>query len=469
MRALILTIYKLNLLTMKNLNLTHKPVMNYKALITKALTLMLATFLTLSCNFSKKKQENSSSEKEELIVTRQMGEFEKIESLRLIWPTYDNKKGEPVESVTLAIIDELVSDLRIVISCADDETLKTVKSKLSEKYPDLKNLSFCVIPSTEMWTRDIGPMFVETNDGKHAIADFNLNSWGYPRSPNYLDSNTIHESYDENAAKLLNIPVISTTMVSEGGNREVNGKGTLMVTETVAQGRNPKMTKAEMETEYKRLLGVKKIIWLKEGLVEDDHTFRGQKTLADGTKAYTVLPTNGHVDEFARFVGNSTIVIASIDPNELEDPIAKENYRRMEENFKILSESTDQDGNPFRVIRVPMPPQTILNTMSPGDGAYEIIKQFDYEDGSKFPDGETVTVLVPASYLNFIITNKVVIGQKYWREGMSEKIKATDAGAKQILQEAFPNRKVVMLDVLPVNLGGGGIHCISMHQPELKK
>ena len=54
MRALILTIYKLNLLTMKNLNLTHKPVMNYKALITKALTLMLATFLTLSCNFSKK-------------------------------------------------------------------------------------------------------------------------------------------------------------------------------------------------------------------------------------------------------------------------------------------------------------------------------------------------------------------------------------------------------------------------------
>ena len=115
---------------------------------------------------------------------------------------------------------------------------------------------------------------------------------------------------------------------------------------------------------------------------------------------------------------------------------------------------------------MPLPP-TILTTMSPGDYVYDYIKTLDYLDGSQFPSGDTITVAAAASYLNFIITNKVIIGQKYWREGMSEEIKRRDEEAKGILQSVFPNRKVVMLDALAVNLGGGGLHCISMHQPEL--
>ena len=66
------------------------------------------------------------------------------------------------------------------------------------------------------------------------------------------------------------------------------------------------------------------------------------------------------------------------------------------------------------------------------------------------------------SYFNFIITNKVIIGQNIWREGMPEELKLKDEIAAQILQSVFPNRKVIMIDALAVNLGGGGIHCISM-------
>ena len=66
------------------------------------------------------------------------------------------------------------------------------------------------------------------------------------------------------------------------------------------------------------------------------------------------------------------------------------------------------------------------------------------------------------SYFNFIITNKVIIGQTIWREGMPEELKLKDEIAAQILQSVFPNRKVIMIDALAVNLGGGGIHCISM-------
>jgi len=71
------------------------------------------------------------------------------------------------------------------------------------------------------------------------------------------------------------------------------------------------------------------------------------------------------------------------------------------------------------------------------------------------------------SYLNFIITNKVVVGQTCWREGMPQEVKVKDEKAAQILHSVFPNRKIVMIDALAVNLGGGGIHFISMHQPTL--
>ena len=75
-----------------------------------------------------------------------------------------------------------------------------------------------------------------------------------------------------------------------------------MVVETVEQGRNPNWTLAEMEAEFQRVLGVKKVIWLQEGLYEDDHTFRGPIPIENDKKAYTVVTTNGHIDEFARFV-----------------------------------------------------------------------------------------------------------------------------------------------------------------------
>ena len=98
---------------------------------------------------------------------------------------------------------------------------------------------------------------------------------------------------------------------------------------------------------------------------------------------------------------------------------------------------------------------------------YEYIKTLDYTDGSEFPAGDTINVIAAASYLNFIITSEVIIGQKYWREGMPEEIKTRDEETKAQLASVFPNRKVVMIDALAVNLGGGGLHCISMHQPRL--
>jgi agmatine deiminase len=129
-----------------------------------------------------------------------------------------------------------------------------------------------------------------------------------------------------------------------------------------------------------------------------------------------------------------------------------------------LSEATDQDGKPFTIVRMPLP-GTIFSTLSSGDYVYEYLKTLDYQDGSAFPEGDTIKVIAALSYLNFLITDYVILGQTCWREGMPEELKQKDQKAAQILQTVFPNRKVIMIDALAVNLGGGGIHCISMQQP----
>ena len=398
-------------------------------------------------------------------VVRQAAEYDPQEAVWLIWSPIDHLDGFSNEQVTLDIIKQLVPNTNVKITAAKDELYERAKSMIPAAYLEGGSVQLIKIPSVELWARDMGPVFVEDSLGRKVIADFNFDAWGYGDT---TEADTkIEEKYDELIGAHQGLPIISSNMISEGGNREVNGEGTLMVVEKVEMGRNPSMTKEEMEAEFQRMLGVSNVIWLKEGLKEDDHTFLGPIETHDGKKAYTVITTNGHIDEFARFVNDSTILLAQVDSSDLDDPIAMENYRRMEENYAILQNAKDQDGKPFKIVRMPLP-KTILGEMKPGDAVYDYISTLEYKDGSEFPAGESVSVIAAASYLNFLITDNLILGQKYWRDGLDEAIKARDEQATQILQEVFPNRKVVMLDALAINYGGGGIHCISMQEPKLQ-
>lgn len=403
-----------------------------------------------------------------LKVERQPAEYDPVEAVWLMWSPIDHLEGYSNEQVTLQIIDVLIPHTKVVVTAGTDALFQKAKAAIPPAALEGGQVELLKIPSEELWTRDMGPNFVELSNGKKAIVDFNFNAWGYTPT-DAMDDYTIRmEKFDELIAQKRGLPLITTDLVSEGGNREVNGEGVLMVVETVEQGRNPNMTKTEMESEFQRVLGVSKVIWLKEGLYEDDHTFRGPIELEDGTPAYTVVTTNGHIDEFARFVNDSTILLAKVDAADLHDPIAQENHRRMEENYEILKNARDQNDQLFNIVRMPLP-KTILGTMKPGDSVYDFIKTLDYQDGSTFPDGKTVTVIAAASYLNFLITDKVVIGQKYWQAGQNPSIKERDQEAATILQRVFPNREIVMMDALAINFGGGGIHCITMQEPKVRE
>ncbi len=107
-------------------------------------------------------------------------------------------------------------------------------------------------------------------------------------------------------------------------------------------------------------------------------------------------------------------------------------------------------------------------TVQPTDEVYAFIMSFGrFEDGTTFPVGESISVVPAMSYCNFLISNGIVIGQKYWQDGvgMPESVKVKDETAQKILEELFPDREVVMINTIPLNFGGGGIHCSSQQEP----
>jgi agmatine deiminase len=61
--------------------------------------------------------------------------------------------------------------------------------------------------------------------------------------------------------------------------------------------RNPNKSKEEIEERLKEIFGVQKIIWLKKGMVEDDHTFLGKLP----GNLFTCNTTGGHIDEVSSY------------------------------------------------------------------------------------------------------------------------------------------------------------------------
>ena len=88
-------------------------------------------------------------------------------------------------------------------------------------------------------------------------------------------------------------------------------------------------------------------------------------------------------------------------------------------------------------------------------------------DGTGYPFGRSVAVVPAQSYCNFLISNGVVLGQKYWvpDAGMPETLREKDQQAEAVPTSVFPDRKVIMINTIPINFGGGGIHCFTRQEP----
>ena len=349
------------------------------------------------------------------------GEFEKQQAVWLQWPSAIYEATDhPVSPVMVAVIKALAPHVRVNLMVSTAAEIKAIGGRLTAGGFNGRNLTYYLIPHQSIWARDVGPVFVKDNQNRLRVADFGFNNYSRDGDPQYIKTEgQVHRL----VAAHLGLPLIGTPLISEGGGIESNGKGTLMVTASVALKRNPGLSKQQVEAEYKRVLGVKKVIWLNQGLAEDDRI------------------TSGHINEIARFAGPHTVLLAQVLPGDRQASWwAEESYRRLEENYRILSGATDQDGKPLRIIRIPMPP-----------GLY----------AATTPGGS----LPVRSYLNYALTNGAVLMPVYWRPGRPEELRKTEQQVQNTLRAVFPGREVIGLDVESVNLWGGGLHCITQHMP----
>lgn len=201
-----------------------------------------------------------------------------------------------------------------------------------------------------------------------------------------------------------NLAAYHSPLVFEGGALHVDGQGTVITTESVVlnENRNPGITKNEAEKEICRALGARKVVWLPGDWDEYE--------------------TDGHIDGLLAFVKPGVVLFES-NPDKT-DP----HTRVIEENLSALKKSTDANGKPFEIIRI--------------EEAFE---------------SESVGEIFCRSYVNFYIANGGIVAPKYNVPG--------DLRAYEVLQNVFPERKVVMVDVTDIAPGGGGIHCITQQQP----
>jgi agmatine deiminase len=393
-------------------------------------------------------------------------EFDPQQAIWMGWPvTKAYQRGLSLIPVFVEMIKRLTTegDIAVRLAVQNEGEKHSVMAILKEHGVPEERLMISCIPHMDIWFRDMGPVFLKNKEGTFRIVQFNFNTWSYesPSSPGSLTEKNVSAL----AAKDLQLELVRSAYISEGGNREFNGRGVMMVVEAVEHLRNPEMTREQMEAEYRRIFNLNKIIWLKHGVYEDDSAFMNQLPGPYGFKdVWHTFTTGGHIDEVCRFVTPNTVLLAEVTPAETErDPIARENFQRLERNNAILKEATDQDGNPLMIRRITVP-EPLYVTMRPGDAVYDNLAAL-YKTGAPFPLTREITVIPAMSYLNFLITNKLVLMPYYWKPGFPEIIREKDHQAQNILRELFPDRKICPIDTMAINVGGGGMHCITQQQP----
>lgn len=381
--------------------------------------------------------------------------------------------------VVVEMVKTLTPHVTVKFAFDSDSLMQTAKSYLHRQQVDTSNIRFYVMPGERYWIRDHGAAFLVNKKGELGIADFGWNHYGYPvflkeKYNNIQDSVSKYlnrrlpsmirtSKVDSLMAIAENTAILKTEVAHEGGNIEVNGKGTLIVCESAVKHRNPNLSIEHIESEFKRVLGVSKVIWLKQGLAEDPNGFYRRITgnyVGGGVQ---------HSDEFVRFSNENTILLAWVDESEKDlNPINKMNYESLNESYQILKNATDQDGKPFKIVKVPLPDLITKKIVATVD--YSSIASYDIPANrfymSEAPSvGDTLLRVPASSYLNYLVTNGLVLVSSYTKEGSS---KEKEDRVRKIFEEQFPKRKIVFINAMPQNWDGGGIHCSTQQQPSRK-
>jgi len=336
---------------------------------------------------------------------RMPAEWEPHRGTWLSWPHKEATwpgKFEPVPGIFARMARHLAEREEVHINVAGPTQEQDARRRLAAARVDQRRVFFHHHPTNDAWCRDHGPIFVHRDvkeQREQAVVDWGYNAWGGKYPPFDLD-----DVIPSRIAAEQGLPVFHPGIVLEGGSIDVNGRGTLLTTESclLNPNRNPHLGREEIESYLRSYLGVSTVLWLGDGIAGDD--------------------TDGHVDDLTRFVDPTTVVTV------VEDDPADENYEPLQENLERLRGMTDQDGRPLRVVPLPMPRPL-------------------YHEGQR----------LPASYANFYIANGLVLLPRY--------DPVLDEQAAATLQGLFPDREVIGIDASDLVWGLGALHCVTQQWP----
>ena len=322
----------------------------------------------------------------------------------MAWPSQGYTLGDTPEEVekarlTWAAVANAVADFEPVRMVTVPGDLDRARTYLR---PDVEVIT---AELDDAWMRDIGPTFVVSSDGSRLGAvDWVFNGWGGQAWASWEHDARIGAF----VGGLAGAQVVGSTLVNEGGGIHVDGLGTVLLTETVQldPGRNPGLTRTDVEAELARTIGATTCVWLPRGLTRD----------------YDEFGTRGHVDIVATIASPGVVLL-----HDQQDPTHPDHAvsRQLRE---LLEDARDARGERFEVVGVPAP-RALADAEGPVDW----------------------------SYINHLVVNDGVIACTFRDEH--------DDRALGVLADAYPGRRIVGVDARPLFDRGGGIHCITQQQP----
>lgn len=332
-------------------------------------------------------------------------EWAEHEATWLSWPHKEESWPDKLEEIYpyySEFIKVLSEDEFVRINVVDEEMRKFAQDCIMQAGANLENIEFFIHPTNDAWCRDHGPAFLINPENEETPKV--IVDWGYNAWGDKYPPYDLDDVIPTKIGKEFDIPVFHPGIVMEGGSVEFNGKGTVLTSKSclLNPNRNPHLNQQEIEQFLKDFYGVEQVLWVDDGIIGDD--------------------TDGHIDDTVRFVNENTVLTV------VEDNPEDENYEILQHNLKQLKEMRLLDGSPLNIVELPMPDPVI------------------WEDQR-----------LPASYANFYIANKSVIVPTFRCE--------KDKIALEIIQQYFPDRKVVGIDSTEIIWGLGSFHCLSQQEP----
>ncbi len=345
-------------------------------------------------------------------------EYERHAATIMIWPEREGSwpyKAKYAEPVFAEAIKNIAKGETVILNCSHEA--KERAEVLLSKQIRAGVVRFSHIKTDDCWARDIGPVFVEREDTLWGF-DFSFNAWGGKEDGLYRDYKR-DDKFARAICKKSKILFERKNFVLEGGSICSNGKGTLITTEEclLSAGRNPRLSKIEIEKKLKAYFDLERVVWLPYGYLGDE--------------------TNGHVDNVCAFVDENKVVLAWDEDGEQAE--------RCRKNFNALR------AEGISIVKLPLPKNEAFVTE-------------DDMLGYKFKKGEAkreVGERLVSSYCNFYVANACVLVPAFGDE--------CDDDALKIVGGLFPDRRAVALPAQALVRGGGNIHCLTMQMPYVKE